>query len=921
MEAVKSIDALYEEVRDFDIVLCNDAPLTTALNNRVDKAMLGHFAVTPRQLAASMCMEETGKPIIDDIRLVKEVSIDTGYSLRFVHGEIENFKIALMYGKDPRIDRGMHRVRNVWDYYQKKNTLDMFMRNIPSGVVERYFEGKKLAVIGLNLFNELDKHMLPSNFDEVEITDYRNDFEITTMRVLGNDRLIAECAADIAVRCKDPNDVAIVIDTTGPMADAVKSALYRVSLPFINSLNVRDLSSVRNFLEFIQLALSFETIRVKDVRELISSYGGIINSKHDLYYLSRYYKSGIWKSDDTKRILDIMSNVRGWKFGDICASCVPSSERASVTMLLDQMECEGEYVSQKVLDDLIYAVNSINSLTHNEQISKNEKAGVLLVDCKNSVYIDRPVVVFTGMCSEWEVDLRALDYIDPNKRTDIEEVNVERFRALIQQGNVRYYLVNATKGGDVAKPCKYFDACIRKGIIAQLSGRDLTDEDMEKLAPIDSFEKIAKKLEKGPWEMKKRDRSAMSGDESLEDPNPPEVFSDTWYMKFLSCPRMYMLAKLAGGPENSNMFTGVRIHEYAQFRVSHPDIAKENGPEYYADIIAQECALLNSPDLEGIERSKILAAVKAVDMLASTTHAEPGKMVPFIPKKDDTNIFLEIHGLSDVSENTEVPFTSREDRLHGVMDLLWDGVVYDYKTGKPPSIEDLAGKYNIFKLREGKGGDYTDAQAMFYLALLEDSGIENRKVFKLFYTQQAYDVMLAGRTPEPEECIRTVELMDSWEEALLRHNPSVLSAKTYTNYEDLVPEKLFPKCASRWGPNPTLWNEEEDLRDIARELKVVGKKGEVTVTTESHLKGAVKAIKRYFSSYIIKSKQQSNTILIMRDTLELFKKNLREDMDRLREYYRTGFPVEPVIDCGRCDFKDMCIREIEGGDSDAEGTQ
>jgi hypothetical protein len=78
MEAVKTIDALYEEVRDYDIVLCNDAPLTTALNNRVDKPMLGHFAVTPRQLAASMAIEVTGQPIIDDIRLVKKVADDTG---------------------------------------------------------------------------------------------------------------------------------------------------------------------------------------------------------------------------------------------------------------------------------------------------------------------------------------------------------------------------------------------------------------------------------------------------------------------------------------------------------------------------------------------------------------------------------------------------------------------------------------------------------------------------------------------------------------------------------------------------------------------------------------------------------------------------------------------------------------------------
>ncbi len=97
MEAVRSIDELYEAVKGYDMVLCNDAPLATALNNRVDKAILGHFAVTPRQLAASKAVELTGKPLIDDIRLVKRVSVDTGYSLRYVHGEIGNIKTALKY--------------------------------------------------------------------------------------------------------------------------------------------------------------------------------------------------------------------------------------------------------------------------------------------------------------------------------------------------------------------------------------------------------------------------------------------------------------------------------------------------------------------------------------------------------------------------------------------------------------------------------------------------------------------------------------------------------------------------------------------------------------------------------------------------------------------------------------------------------
>ena len=60
MDAVKSIDELYEEVRDYDLVICNDAPLATALNNRVDRPMLGHLAVTPRQLAASRAVELSG---------------------------------------------------------------------------------------------------------------------------------------------------------------------------------------------------------------------------------------------------------------------------------------------------------------------------------------------------------------------------------------------------------------------------------------------------------------------------------------------------------------------------------------------------------------------------------------------------------------------------------------------------------------------------------------------------------------------------------------------------------------------------------------------------------------------------------------------------------------------------------------------
>ena len=95
MDRVKSIDELYEEVKDYDYVLCNDAPLTTALNNRLDKAQLGPFAMTPIQFASWKAVEFTGEPIISEINLVKKIASTTKFSLKYVHGEVERFKSAL----------------------------------------------------------------------------------------------------------------------------------------------------------------------------------------------------------------------------------------------------------------------------------------------------------------------------------------------------------------------------------------------------------------------------------------------------------------------------------------------------------------------------------------------------------------------------------------------------------------------------------------------------------------------------------------------------------------------------------------------------------------------------------------------------------------------------------------------------------
>ncbi|MBQ6548082.1 MAG: hypothetical protein IJL79_03965, partial [Candidatus Methanomethylophilaceae archaeon] len=83
MFRAKSIDELYEEVRDYDLVICNDAPLALALNNRLDKPRVGVFAITPRQLASDLSIDILGVPTLSDIEVVRRISKNLGYPMRF----------------------------------------------------------------------------------------------------------------------------------------------------------------------------------------------------------------------------------------------------------------------------------------------------------------------------------------------------------------------------------------------------------------------------------------------------------------------------------------------------------------------------------------------------------------------------------------------------------------------------------------------------------------------------------------------------------------------------------------------------------------------------------------------------------------------------------------------------------------------
>jgi len=52
IQQAKSLPSLYEDVREYELILVPDAPLASALNRQLDRPHLGTFATTPRRLAA-----------------------------------------------------------------------------------------------------------------------------------------------------------------------------------------------------------------------------------------------------------------------------------------------------------------------------------------------------------------------------------------------------------------------------------------------------------------------------------------------------------------------------------------------------------------------------------------------------------------------------------------------------------------------------------------------------------------------------------------------------------------------------------------------------------------------------------------------------------------------------------------------------
>lgn len=881
MKGVKGIDELYEEVREFDLVITNDAALATALNARIDKPVIGYFALTPKQVAMHVASRVLDKPLYSDLKVISTVSAETGLSLKYVHSEIENIREIRKYTKDVRKHLHSRSAKAVYDSYEPIPTLDRLMGAfIPDD--DQFFEGEYVAVIEEELFNDLDKHFIPIKHESISI--FKDDeYSIDTIYEIGNDRQLAENTIDMIDRDRS-GDYAIVLNTSSPISDAVRAALYRRRMPFINALNVRDLSQIRDYLQFLTLALDFDTIRVKHVKELFSNYNGFFVKGREEFLLSKQTDSDMRSRG--RELWEVMRNVRNMTYSEVCEAICDKRAKIQVNILIKDLQVADVKITSTNLNEVKYAVDNVSDLHHNEEIPDDEKMGVLLVDCNNSVYIDRPVVFYLGMEQDWNKTLVGKPYIDIE---DESEKNVNKLVALLQQGQRRYYLVNSTKGGKPARPCMMFDLIYKK--------------------PTDSFSMMCSELVKGRWHVEETEQIPDDPDRGgISERMFDRSFSKSSFNNYYSCPRRYMYGIFLKTPEEKTTEFGTLIHSFAEFYVCYPQDVKGLGLDHFVDLISDRYSGLSSPLMETLDKAKIRQAMSMVARYIDHLGIKDAPLDVPLSSKKNPNRFMVAMGKEFTSSVCEIDLESSKYPVHGQLDLFWNGIITDYKTGKPGDVDNIVKAMTL-----NSGYQYPEFQAPIYLALSMEQGLHKNE-FDLFYAMDNDAVSAENDVPITSN-VRYIKLSDKTIKQTILDSDgfhSFLERDLSKNLRTNV-DAIMDVIRTMAAEDITTWEQDEALN-----YNVVEALG-LSHNNKSHasaVRSGLKKIAGYGKNGVLR---YDDTIVITTGFLESVMSSISEMHENMKVQSRKEFPATPRGDCSQCPYKSVCTKEpLEVGGEDNE---
>jgi len=701
----KSIDVLYDECKDFDLVLVPDAPMASALNRRLDKPHFGPFAITPRRLAARR--REEAEDRLAFLELVQ--TIDT------------NWKEA---------SYTIGNILQCWEYQGTADsvlTYDRFATTATQTAVDHIREmdttSKRLteytiesdmsiAVVGFKQLTELERSILPANYERIDpFTE--EPFTPPPFRILDSPAAIVDAVLD-TVTPENAADVAIVLDAESQYSSLIESAFEAANIPFYGGPGFSDDIRHRAFLQLLRSAHRGRDTRVGDVRPLLTQFGMFIDIEHDekcLYNLD--HPSIDWLNEfyDTVRTCTFEEAID--EYEEHIDTTIDSfrAELATIGLLDDT-------ITEPTIDRLEFYLQSY------EVPVDRENEGVLLADAKSAAHVDRTVVFYLGLDEGWTHSSPHRPWVDRDQEFDR---NIRKFQLLLQNGVDQYYLVQDTAGGSPITPCLYFE--------------ELFDEEFDRFSDLNSVQ---------------HSRAFRSTDDGFEreplDVTPEKItaLSQSSLNTYVNSPRDYFFKQIVDNPDKDYFKEGNLFHDFAEFYVSHPDVVETEALDEVAEIILDEV----DPFLRGVDRevrlTKYRIGLKTIVQFLDSNPPQGDELAT--PNSGwGTNFFAEYYDRSINGSHTERWFENTDLGLKGKIDLVHSPTqLIDYKSGSKKSA------YSIVKHSAiDPPSDKPNFQALLYLAQQRTEHPDKELRFTFFHFLETLDDVVAGNGTL-EGCLTTV---------------------------------------------------------------------------------------------------------------------------------------------------------------------
>lgn len=698
IKKAKSIKNIFDEIKDFDLVITNDAPLATALNKLVNHPRLGYLAMTPRQIASDFAgIYMNG--IFEKSEIMLSICRDSGKPLKLIHGllskiyDMWNYNAKLEFLEQYLSEYEIKILNMLKDYPSVETAMENFN--------EDFFGSKKIAVVGEDLFTLLDKEVFPRKSSPAAIFDVFEEsaYKIDKTFLFSNTNSLVDNIAGL-IENDIAGQTAIVVSPQSNFHELIRIRLKEKGIKIEEKSLLSSNMTVRKLINFIEFSLNSDSADVREFAYTAVNFN--LNLPKEFYNYDMGMYVGLAINDNSiKSLVKISRDISKLTYKGLLEKLSGLNQfilQEEFHTAIELMNLSEVKINHDNFESLKYFLREIDAEM------KSEAGGVIFVNALNSAFIDRDIVFYIGLDNSWMKLFPEKDYLDRNEE---EKKNLLRFQILLQQGSQRYYFVRNISEYKEVIPCYYF---------SQIYDRKINNFKDEIFNPVIATNKI----KKANYEIKRKVKQS----DSIQTITS---LSPTSLNNYFFCPKYYSVSKLLTSEHAQNMTRGSLMHNFAELYFNHPDFAIKKINEI-KNIMTDELKLFNSNLNSDYINSEFDIAIRNVIRFIDSQNIKKVKSQK--PQSPEDNLLMRHFGKDKIYINTERWINDTAGSgIKGKIDLYYDSTIVDYKTSataKKESAISLQSNPDVIKMEEYQNFDF---QAMAYLTAYKTNEMEKLFIY------------------------------------------------------------------------------------------------------------------------------------------------------------------------------------------------